>query len=109
MSDDSGEKTFAPSAKRKTDAAQKGDVLRSRDLSVAAVMVVGALWLKFAGPWLLGIFEDGAARRSGLGPGRHRRVRAGATAGLAGDPGLAAGAGAGRGGAGRQPDLAAKL
>ena len=56
MSGDSGEKTFAPSAKRKTDAAQKGDVLRSRDLSVAAVMVVGALWLKYAGPWLLGIF-----------------------------------------------------
>jgi flagellar biosynthetic protein FlhB len=57
MSDDGGEKTFAPSDKRKHDAAQKGDVLRSRELSVAAVMVVGALWLKYAGPWMLSIFE----------------------------------------------------
>lgn len=58
MSDDGGEKTFAPSDKRKHDAAQKGDVLRSRELSVAAVMVVGALWLKYAGPWMLTIFEQ---------------------------------------------------
>ena len=58
MSDDGGEKTFAPSDKRKHDAAQKGDVLRSRDLSVAAVMIVGALWLKYAGPWMLSILEQ---------------------------------------------------
>jgi flagellar biosynthesis protein FlhB len=57
MSEDSGEKTFAPSAKRKQDAARKGDVLRSRDLSVAAVTVIGALWLSFAGPWILRILE----------------------------------------------------
>jgi flagellar biosynthetic protein FlhB len=58
MSDDGGEKTCAPSDKRKHDAAQKGDVLRSRELSVAAGMIVGALWLKFAGPWLLRILEQ---------------------------------------------------
>ena len=58
MSEDAGEKTFAPSDKRKRDAAQKGDVLRSRELSVAAVMVAGALWLKYAGPWMLGILEQ---------------------------------------------------
>lgn len=58
MSDDGGEKTFAHSDKRKHDAAQKGDVLRSRELSVAAVMIVGALWLKFARPWLLRILEQ---------------------------------------------------
>jgi flagellar biosynthetic protein FlhB len=58
MSDDGGEKTFAPSDKRKHDAAQKGDVLRSRELSVAAGMIVGALWLKLAGPWLLRILEQ---------------------------------------------------
>lgn len=64
MSEDSGEKTFAPSAKRKQDAAKKGDVLRSRDLSVAAVTLIGALWLKFAGPWMLDIFET--ALRAGF-------------------------------------------
>ena len=58
MSDDGGEKTFAPSDKRKHDAAQKGDVLRSRELSVAVVMIVGALWLKYAGPWMLSILEQ---------------------------------------------------
>ncbi len=69
MSEDSGEKSFAPSAKRKQDAAKKGDVLRSRDLSVAAVMVIGALWLKFAGPWMLDIFET--ALRAGFVWDRH--------------------------------------
>ncbi len=58
MSETSGEKSFAPSAKRKTDAARKGDVLRSRELSVAVTMLAGAVWLKFAGPWLLGIFSE---------------------------------------------------
>ena len=64
MSETTGEKSFAPSAKRKTDASRKGDVLRSRELSVAAAMVVGALWLGFVGPWLLGIFEQ--ALRAGF-------------------------------------------
>ena len=58
MNEDSGEKTFAPSTKRKQDAALKGDVLRSRELSVAVVMIVGALWLKFAGPWMLDVLKQ---------------------------------------------------
>ena len=49
-----GEKTFAPTEKRLKDAASKGDVLRSKDLGTAAVMLVGAGWLAFGGPWLLG-------------------------------------------------------
>jgi len=53
MSEDAGEKTLAPTEKRKRDAAQKGDVLRSRDLATAVAMLAGAAWLKFAGPWLL--------------------------------------------------------
>ena len=64
MNESAGEKTFAPSAKRKQDAARKGDVLRSRELSVAATMLAGALWLKYAGPWLLAIF--GQALRAGF-------------------------------------------
>jgi flagellar biosynthetic protein FlhB len=54
----SGEKSFAPSAKRKQDAARKGDVLRSRELATAAAILVGAAWLKLAGPWVLGTLEQ---------------------------------------------------
>ena len=53
----SGEKTFDPTPKRKADAAQKGDVLRSRELATATAVLVGAAWLKFAGPWLFGAME----------------------------------------------------
>jgi flagellar biosynthesis protein FlhB len=54
MSETSGEKTFEPTAKKRRDAGEKGDVLRSRELSVAAIILFGAAWLAFAGPWLLG-------------------------------------------------------
>jgi flagellar biosynthetic protein FlhB len=60
----SGEKTFAPTEKRKRDAALKGDVLRSRELATAAAMLAGAAWLKFAGPWLMEALARGA--RAGL-------------------------------------------
>ncbi|MBS0481463.1 MAG: EscU/YscU/HrcU family type III secretion system export apparatus switch protein [Proteobacteria bacterium] len=60
----SGEKTHAPTEKRLRDSARKGDVLRSRDLAAAVAMLVGAGWLHFAGPWLLGRLA--AALRSGL-------------------------------------------
>lgn len=53
MSEQSGEKTFAPTAKRKRDAAKQGDVIRSRELATAASVGVGAVWLLLAGPWLL--------------------------------------------------------
>ena len=53
MSESTGEKSFAPTEKRRRDAALKGDVLRSRELSTAAVMLFGAAWLTFAGPWML--------------------------------------------------------
>lgn len=53
MSETAGEKTFAPTEKRKRDAARKGDVLRSREATTAAAILFGAAWLVFAGPWLL--------------------------------------------------------
>jgi len=53
MSEQAGEKTLAPTEKRKRDAARQGDVLRSRELATAAAMLAGAAWLKFAGPRLL--------------------------------------------------------
>lgn len=78
MSESAGEKTFAPTQKRRTDAAKKGDVLRSRELSTAAVILFGAAWLTFAGPWLLGdlvgllraslIFDRAAVMHFDVGP-----------------------------------------
>ena len=48
----SGEKTFAPTEKRRREAARKGDVLRSRELATAMAVLIGTAWLRFAGPWL---------------------------------------------------------
>lgn len=64
MSESSGEKTFAPSAKRRRDAAQRGDVVRSRELATAVAMLAGVAWLTLAGPWLIG--ELRGALRTGL-------------------------------------------
>jgi len=53
MAESAGEKSFAPSAKRLRDAARRGDVLRSRELATAMAILIGAVWLKFAGPWVI--------------------------------------------------------
>jgi flagellar biosynthesis protein FlhB len=47
-----GEKTFAPTAKRRADAAKNGDVLRSKELGTAVAVATGALALMGLGPWL---------------------------------------------------------
>lgn len=47
-----GEKQFAPTEKRKQDAAKKGDVARSRDLGAAAGTLAGFAMLAFMGPWI---------------------------------------------------------
>ncbi|MFM6853278.1 MAG: flagellar biosynthesis protein FlhB [Sphingopyxis sp.] len=49
-----GDKTEAPTPKRKREAVEKGDVLQSRELGTALVMLVGAGWIAFAGPWMVG-------------------------------------------------------
>ncbi|MDJ0642347.1 MAG: flagellar type III secretion system protein FlhB [Erythrobacter sp.] len=49
----SGEKTFEPTEKKKSDAAKKGDVLRSREVATAAAIATGGLVLLVAGPWLI--------------------------------------------------------
>ena len=59
MSESAGEKKHAPSQKRKQEAAKKGDVLRSRDLSTAVAALVGAAWLAMAGPWMLDKLTQG--------------------------------------------------
>ncbi len=47
------EKTEAPTAKRRQDAEEKGDVLQSKELGTALVMIVGAGWIAMAGPWAM--------------------------------------------------------
>lgn len=47
-----GEKTFAPTPKRRQDAAKKGDVLRSKELATLAGTAAGALALWGLGSWL---------------------------------------------------------
>ena len=49
MSEESGEKSFAPTQKRRDDAAKEGDLLRSKDLGTAAAGIAGVAWL-----WLFG-------------------------------------------------------
>ena len=47
-----GEKTFAPTQKRRQDAAKKGDVLRSKELATLAGTGAGAVALWGLGAWL---------------------------------------------------------
>ncbi|WP_136163008.1 EscU/YscU/HrcU family type III secretion system export apparatus switch protein [Sphingomonas flavalba] len=53
MAEDFGEKTEAPTPKRRNDAIEKGEVLRSKEFATAAVVLVGCAWLAFAGPSLI--------------------------------------------------------
>ena len=55
---DKDQKTEAPTDKRVRDAAEKGDVLQSRELGTALVIVAGGGWLALAGPMLVGMMED---------------------------------------------------
>lgn len=51
------QKTEAPTDKRRRDAAEKGDVLQSKELAAALVIVAGAAWIALAGKFLVGSME----------------------------------------------------
>jgi flagellar biosynthesis protein FlhB len=53
MADEFGEKTEAPTQKRRKDATDKGDVLKSREFGTALVVLAGVCWLAFFGPALV--------------------------------------------------------
>lgn len=55
---DRDQKTEAPTEKRRRDAAEKGDVLQSRELGTALVVLAGAAWFALAGPWMLGAIRE---------------------------------------------------
>jgi len=56
MSDapDRDQKTEAPSGKRLREAAERGDVLQSKELTTAFSIFAGAAWIVLAGPWMVG-------------------------------------------------------
>ncbi|RHW18451.1 flagellar biosynthesis protein FlhB [Sphingomonas gilva] len=55
---DQDQKTEAPTQKRVRDAREKGDVLQSRDLGGALVVLAGAAWFAVAGAWAMGALGD---------------------------------------------------
>lgn len=66
---EAGDKTEAPTAKRRKDAAEDGNILKSRDLSTAMVMMLGAMYLAFLGPTFAGSLRT--ALKGGLTISRH--------------------------------------
>lgn len=52
-----GEKTEKPTAKRLREATRNGDILQSRELSTALVVMAGVAWLTMAGPHFIGSIE----------------------------------------------------
>lgn len=54
---DKDQRTEAPTPKKRRDAAEKGDVLQSRELGTALVVLGGAAWIAIAGPMMIGALE----------------------------------------------------
>ncbi len=53
MADEFGDRTEAATPKRRRDAAEQGDVLRSREFGTVLVILAGVAWLLFFGPSLV--------------------------------------------------------
>src|ERR1700741_2003291 len=75
---DQDQKTEAPTPKRRREAMENGDVLQSRELGTALVILVGAAWIALAGPMLMSSLQSmvtdglsfGAPGVSSFDPGR---------------------------------------
>ncbi|HYD14638.1 MAG TPA: flagellar type III secretion system protein FlhB [Allosphingosinicella sp.] len=55
---DQDQKTEAPTPKRKREAMENGDVLQSRELGTALVIIVGAAWIALAGPMIMSSLQS---------------------------------------------------
>lgn len=55
---DSDQKTEQPTEKRRREALEKGDVLQSRELGTALVVLAGAGWIALAGPWMMSAMQE---------------------------------------------------
>ena len=75
---DQDQKTEAPTPKRRREAMENGDVLQSRELGTALVILVGAAWIALAGPMIMSSLQSmvsdglsfGAADVGNFDPGR---------------------------------------
>ena len=65
---DRDEKTEAATPQRRRKAVEEGDVLQSRELGTALVVLAGAVWLALAGGWFVGALRTMLA--DGLSFGR---------------------------------------
>lgn len=53
MSEYEGDKTEAPTAKRRKDAIDRGDVLKSREFATALIVLAGCGWIAMLGPQMV--------------------------------------------------------
>lgn len=69
QSNGGGERTEKPTAKKLADAAKEGDLLQSRELATALVVMAGAGWFAMAGPMIMTAMEDMLTQALRFGPG----------------------------------------
>lgn len=69
MAEHGGEKTEAPTPKRKQKAVEEGNVLRSRDLATALVVLTGVAWMILMGPALMAACREVMAASFSFGRG----------------------------------------
>jgi len=53
-----GEKTEKPTPKKLRDSAKEGDILQSKELAIAMVVMAGAAWMAVAGPMIMRALQD---------------------------------------------------
>jgi flagellar biosynthetic protein FlhB len=53
MAEYEGDKTEAPTAKRRKDAVERGDVLKSREFATALIVLAGCGWIAMLGPQMI--------------------------------------------------------
>lgn len=53
MADEFGEKTEAPTPKRKQKAVEQGQLLKSKDFAAAIIVLIGCAWMALLGPSLI--------------------------------------------------------
>lgn len=58
MSESFGEKTEAPTARRKRKAVEEGQLLKSKDFGTALVILIGCVWMVFLGPSLIAACKE---------------------------------------------------
>jgi flagellar biosynthetic protein FlhB len=58
MPESFGEKTEAPTARRKRKAVEEGQLLKSKDFGTALVILVGCVWMVFLGPSLIAACKE---------------------------------------------------